>query len=75
MNDLIGGSRNDTQQGIGINPDDLEEVKCSNCSGVIFEQKVMLFRLSALLSPNGEEAFIPQPVLVCNQCGTVFNPK
>lgn len=75
MENLIGGNKNTSPQGVGINPDDLEEVKCNNCSGLVFEQRVVLYRLSALLSPDGNEAYIPQPVLICSACGTAFNPN
>ena len=28
----------------------------------------MMYKLSALVSPNGQEMFLPKPVIVCDKC-------
>ena len=44
--------------------------KC-DCGGVIFTEKLFIKKLSALLSPSGNEEIIPIPVLICEECGKV----
>lgn len=46
------------------------EVKC-DCGGKIFMEKLYLKKLSAILSPSGNEELIPIPILVCDKCGKV----
>jgi hypothetical protein len=46
------------------------EVKCE-CGKNIFTEATMIRKLPALLSPTGQLAYIPVPVLVC-QCGKVL---
>ena len=46
-------------------------LRCEKCEGVGFKQTLMLKKLSALLSPNGQEAIIPVGVFACESCGHV----
>ena len=46
-------------------------LKCEKCEGVGFRQTMMLKKLSALVSPNGQEAIIPVGVFACDSCGHV----
>ena len=48
-----------------------ETIKCKKCSNYIFIQSFVLKRLSAILSPTGEEALIPVQVYSCGNCGEV----
>jgi hypothetical protein len=77
MDNLIGstnqGQPTPNQVNARIDPANLREVKCDNCEGLIFEQKCVVYSLSALVSPTGEDAIIPQPVLVCSKCGKVLD--
>ena len=50
---------------------DTTAVQCSLCGGEVFEQGVMLRKVSALLTGNGQEGLIPVPVFLCSKCGTV----
>ena len=48
------------------------------CGGVLFEEKIIFKKLSAILSPSGKEETIPMPVMVCTKCGlipAVFDPQ
>jgi len=47
------------------------EIKCGNCESKTFKQSLMMYRMSALVSPNGQEMFLPKPVVACDQCGHV----
>ena len=49
-----------------------ETIKCKKCSNYIFLQSFILKRLSAILSPTGEEALIPVQVYSCGNCGKVI---
>ena len=48
-----------------------ETIKCKKCSNYVFLQSFILKRLSAILSPTGEEALIPVQVNSCGNCGEV----
>ena len=46
-------------------------LECEKCQCVGFKQTMMLKRLSALVSPTGQEAIIPVGVFACDHCGHV----
>ena len=53
-----------------------KQVTC-DCGGVMFSEKLMFKRISAILSPSGKEEVYPMQVIVCDSCGKVpteFNP-
>ena len=47
------------------------EIKCESCEGQTFKQTLLLRKLSALVSPNGQETIIPMQVFACEKCGHV----
>ena len=54
-----------------------EEV-CEACENTTFTQAYKMRKLSALLSPMGQESMIPIQVFVCAKCGHInkgFLPK
>jgi DNA-directed RNA polymerase subunit RPC12/RpoP len=48
-----------------------ETVKCEYCGNALFISSTIIKRLSALLSPTGQEAIIPIDVYSCGDCGQV----
>ncbi len=50
---------------------DAETIKCSDCNNYLFITSFILKRLSAIVSPNGQEALIPVQVYSCGNCGQV----
>tara|TARA_Y100000593_G_scaffold21114_1_gene42432 strand:+ start:1332 stop:1610 length:279 start_codon:yes stop_codon:yes gene_type:complete len=46
-------------------------LECDECGGKGFKQTMMLKKLSALLSPTGQETIIPVGVFACEKCGHV----
>ena len=48
-----------------------QDIICEKCEGKGFKQTMMLKKLSALLSPNGQEAIIPVGVFACESCGNI----
>ena len=47
------------------------QIKCESCEGQTFKQTLLLRKLSALVSPNGQETIIPMQVFACEKCGHV----
>ena len=46
-------------------------INCDKCEGSTFKQTLMLHKLSALVSPNGQETIVPAAVFACEKCGHV----
>ena len=46
-------------------------VKCEKCENPTFKQSLLLRKLSALVSPNGQETLVPVQVFACEKCGHV----
>ena len=46
-------------------------VKCESCENSTFKQTLIISKLSALLSPNGQETIVPAAVFACEKCGHV----
>ena len=54
-----------------ININDTESLQCDDCSNYLFIKSYFIRRISALMSPNGQEAMIPIEVFSCGNCGKV----
>ncbi len=50
------------QHQIQVDPSQTTEVVCSNCGNDVFIQALKMRKISAILSPTGEESYIPVPV-------------
>ena len=46
-------------------------IKCDKCEGSTFKQTLLISKVSALVSPNGQETIIPTAVFACEGCGHV----
>ncbi len=46
-------------------------MECENCKNTTFKQTLMLYKISALVSPNGQETIAPAAVFACEKCGHV----
>ena len=46
-------------------------VKCDKCENQTFKNTLILRKLSALVSPNGQEQYVPVAVFACEKCGHV----
>ena len=46
-------------------------MKCEKCENPTFKQTLMLHKMSALVSPNGQETIVPMAVFACEKCGHV----
>ena len=47
------------------------EICCEACGGKTFKQTLLMRKMSALVSPNGQETIIPMAVFACENCGHV----
>ena len=46
-------------------------LECEECGCKGFKQTLMLKKLSALISPNGQESMIPVGVFACEKCSHI----
>jgi hypothetical protein len=42
----------------------------TTCGGTLWDQRIELRKVSALVSPTGKEMFLQAPIIVCNTCGS-----
>ena len=47
------------------------QIKCEACEGATFKQTLLLRKMSALVSPTGQETIVPMQVFACEKCGHV----
>ena len=63
---------NQTQlRGQGVDIKQTTEVKCDKCENVTFNQGMFLRKVSALVNPEGRDAYLPVPTFYCTSCGNV----
>ena len=43
-------------------------MKCEKCENPTFKQTLMLHKMSAIVSPNGQETIVPAAVFACEKC-------
>ena len=70
--------KNMNQQQINIDLSQTTEEVCEKCGNNTFVQVYQMRKLSALLSPTGQETMIPIQVYACAKCGHInkgFLPK
>ena len=66
---IIPGKDGQTQQTVDISQ--TNPVKCEKCENQTFKQTLLIRKLSALVSPSGQDAIIPMQVFSCDKCGHV----
>ena len=65
------------QANVQLDLSQAETILCEKCGNGLFIQSFFLKKLSALVSPTGQEAIIPLQVYSCGNCGhinTKLNP-
>ena len=63
--------------GLQLDLSEAETILCEKCGNGVFIQSFFLKKISALVSPTGQEAIIPVQVYSCGNCGhinTKLNP-
>ena len=66
---IVPGKDGQAQQTIDMSQ--TTSLKCEKCENSTFKQTLILSKLSALVSPNGQESVIPVAVFACEKCGHV----
>jgi len=62
---------NTDQMQVKINMNDASDLTCDECGHKYFTQLMMFKKISAVMSPTGEESLVPIQVFACNSCGHV----
>ena len=60
------------QAQVKIDLSDADTMKCQKCGNSIFIQGYVLKRISAIVSPTGEEVIAPIQVFNCGNCGEML---
>jgi len=68
---IMGGDEKDPVTLDNVDLTHAKTIECEKCQCVGFKQTMMLKKLSALVSPTGQEAIIPVGVFACDHCGHV----
>ena len=72
---VVKGNSGPTRDNPGLNTNDMQvkialkdttDVSCDKCGHHYFTQLMMFKKLSAVMSPNGQESMIPVQVFACN---------
>jgi len=66
------------QLNLNINLKDAEDIKCEACKSLVFEEKIMLKKISRFLTGSNQDSISPIPVIVCAKCNHVnemFKPN
>ena len=64
-NTVAGSKLGETAMGIK----DTEGIVCSKCGSNLFDQALMLRKVSALMTGTGQPGILPIPVFCCHECG------
>ena len=66
---IIPGKDGQPQQTIDMSQ--TTQIQCEKCENSTFKQTLLIRKMSALVSPNGQETVIPVAVFACEKCGHV----
>jgi hypothetical protein len=59
---------------IQVNLDTATKQACP-CGNTYFTAAIAIYKVSALVSPTGQELIAQQPILLCTECKTPFGEK
>ena len=66
---IVPGKDGQVQQTIDMSQ--TTSIQCEKCENLTFKQTLLIRKLSALVSPSGQETVIPVAVFACEKCGHV----
>ena len=66
---IVPGKDGQAQETIDISQ--TTPIKCEKCENQTFKQTMLLRKMSALISPSGQETLIPVAAFACEKCGHV----
>ena len=58
-------------QQVQVDLSQAETMKCEDCGNYVFIKGTVIKRISALMSPTGQEALAPIEIYSCGNCGKV----
>jgi predicted nucleic acid-binding Zn ribbon protein len=76
MDPLQSGGQ--AQPQLNINLADAPYMECEECQGKVFEEKMMIKKVSKFMTGSDQDSIVPIPVIACAKCGHVnelFKPK
>ena len=60
------------QKQVEVDLKSAETMKCAQCGNTIFIQGYVIKKISAIMSPTGQEGVAPVQVFNCGNCGTIL---
>ena len=60
------------KQQVQVDLEDAETMVCQNCGNKIFIQGYVIKKISAIMSPTGQEVIAPVQVFNCGNCGEIL---
>ena len=66
---IVPGKDGQMQQQIDMSK--TTPITCEKCGNSTFKQTLLLRKLSALVSPSGQETIVPAAAFACEKCGHV----
>ena len=60
------------QQQVKVDLQDAETMVCQKCENPVFIQGYVIKKISAIVSPTGQEVIAPVQVFNCGNCGTML---
>jgi uncharacterized Zn finger protein len=63
---------------LNVNLSEVPYMECEECKHQIFEEKMMIKKVSKFMTGNAQDSIVPIPVISCAKCGHVnelFKPK
>jgi hypothetical protein len=66
-----GGEIPQEPQRINISLNQASDIVCSNCGNKYFTEVTFFKKLSALISPTGQDAIVPIPTYACTECKNI----
>lgn len=52
-----------------------DQIFCPHCGAKVFQPGITLYRISAIVSPTGQEMMAQQPILMCINCDHVMGSE
>ena len=60
------------KQQVQVDLTEADTMKCQSCENKIFIQGYVIKKISAIMSPTGEEVIAPVQVFNCGNCGEIL---
>lgn len=74
MESIPGGNKPQ----LNVNLSEMPYLECEECGSHIFEEKLMIKKVSKFMTGGDQDSIVPLPVIACAKCGHVnemFKPK